>query len=543
MKKYLPLILILFLAGLLRLVALDKFPAGLNADEAAIGYNAWSLLQTGRDEHSVSWPLVFRSFDDYKPPVYFYLVLPFVKILGLNVWSVRLPSALLGVASVFLVFLLAGKLVPKNKYFPSLSALLLAISPWHLQFSRGGWEVNAALFFILLGIWAFFKALEKPKFIFLFVISLALSLYTYHSARLISPLLALSLVILYWPQLFQPQKLKLLIGATIFGLLLSLPLASQLLSKEGQSRFAGVSVFADSGPLWQALELRRAHTPETIFVKALHNQYLSYGLRFVKNYLSHYSPRFLFIVGDEIARSKVPRMGESYLFLIPFYALGLFALLKLDSREKQFILLWFLIAPLAAALTFQSPHALRAQNMVIPLSLITALGLAVVLKLLARYNSRWLFSTVIGVLALVAGYSVSRYLHLYYIHYPQELPYAWQYGFDQVAAYTQANGSQYDHILISDRYDQPYILMAFFLRYPPQTLQKELVMTPRDKFGFSTVRQFGKYEFRAINYEADKKLKNTLIMATDEPVDDRAVIFTIFDPAGKPMYKFIPTAK
>lgn len=543
MKKYLPLFLILIIAGLLRLVALDKFPAGLNADEAAIGYNAWSLLQTGRDEHSVSWPLVFRSFDDYKPPVYFYLVLPFVKILGLNIWAVRLPSAILGVASVFLIFLLAGKLVPKNKYFPYLSAFLLAISPWHLQFSRGGWEVNAALFFILLGIWAFFKALERPKFIFLFVVALALSLYTYHSARLISPLLALSLVILYWPQLFQPQKLKLLIGAAIFGFLLSLPLASQLLSKEGQSRFAGVSVFADSGPLWQALELRRAHTPETIFVKALHNQYLSYGLRFVKNYLSHYSPRFLFIVGDEIARSKVPRMGESYLFLIPFYALGLFALLKLDSREKQFIGLWFLIAPLAAALTFQSPHALRAQNMLIPLTLITALGLAVVLKLLTRNGSRWLFSTVIGVLALVTGYSVSRYLHLYFVHYPQELPYAWQYGFDQVAAYTQANGSRYDHLLISDRYDQPYILMAFFLRYPPQTLQKELVMTPRDKFGFSTVRQFGKYEFRAINYEADKKLKNTLIMATDEPVDDRAVIFTIYDPAGKPMYKFIPTAK
>jgi len=102
MKKHLPIVLILILAAALRLFALDKFPAGLNADEASIGYNAWSLIQTGKDEHSVSWPLVFRSFDDYKPPVYFYLVLPFVKMLGLNIWSVRLPSALLGIASVYL---------------------------------------------------------------------------------------------------------------------------------------------------------------------------------------------------------------------------------------------------------------------------------------------------------------------------------------------------------------------------------------------------------------------------------------------------------
>src|SRR3989344_5696380 len=104
MKKHLPIILILILASVLRLVSLDKFLAGLNADEAAIGYNAWSLIQTGKDEHGESWPLVFRSFDDYKPPVYFYLVVPFVKIIGLNVWSVRLPSALLGIASVYLLY-------------------------------------------------------------------------------------------------------------------------------------------------------------------------------------------------------------------------------------------------------------------------------------------------------------------------------------------------------------------------------------------------------------------------------------------------------
>jgi 4-amino-4-deoxy-L-arabinose transferase-like glycosyltransferase len=547
--KYL-IIFILLLAATLRLVALDKFPAGLNADEAAIGYNAWSLLETGKDEHSTSWPLVFRSFDDYKPPIYFYLVLPFIKVLGLNIWAVRLPSAILGVASVYLIYLIAQKLFVistknKNHILPVLSALILAVSPWHLQFSRGGWEVNAALFFILLGVWGFLKGLTKPKYFYLFVTSFVISIYTYHSARLISPLLALGLIILYWKDLFDSSvhlsKMKIVFSAASLGIVLSLPLAAQLLSKEGQSRFTGVSVFSDTGPLWQALEMRREHGTDDLMVKTLHNRYLSYGLRFTKNYLSHFSPRFLFVTGDEIARSKVPGMGQTYLFLAPFYLIGLLVLLKLDTKPKKFILFWFLISPLAASLTFQSPHALRSQNMVIPLTLLCSLGIVTTLDFLKKISLPLVLPLFSLLLCLSGSYYFARYLHLYYVHYPKELSYAWQYGFDQIASYTQENYDKYDHIIISDRYDQPYILMAFFLKYPPQKLQQELVMTPRDQFGFSTARKLGKYEFRAINYGEDKKLKNTLIVSADESVDDKAVINTVYDPLGTPMFKFIAT--
>src|SRR3989344_5205034 len=135
------LLAILILAFVLRVPFLDKFPAGLNADEAAIGYNAYSLIKTGHDEHGVAWPLVFRSFDDYKPAVYFYLALPFVALLGPTIWAVRLPSALLGVGSVIFVYLLENLLFPKARQkfgkielnAGHLSALLLATSPWHLE--------------------------------------------------------------------------------------------------------------------------------------------------------------------------------------------------------------------------------------------------------------------------------------------------------------------------------------------------------------------------------------------------------------------------
>jgi len=559
-KKCYLIIGILILAAVLRLTFLDKFPAGLNADEAAIGYNAWSLLQTGKDEHSIAWPLVFRSFDDYKLPVYFYLVLPFVKFLGLTVTAVRLPSALLGIASVLLLYLITKQLVipgltrnpsGKNTWtsdicnLPTITTLLLAISPWHLQFSRGGWEVNAATFFILLGLWGFLKGLENQKYFFLFVISLVISLYTYHSARVISPLLALVMVTLYWKNIFSKpipsSKLKTIIVATLLGILLSLPIASQLLSKEGQSRFSGVSIFADSGPDWQATNYRLEHEDKSSLpVRLIHNRYLSYSMRFVQNYLSHYSPDFLFLNGDAIARSKVPETGQSLLILLPFFALGLLSLIMLDSNGKKVILAWFLIAPLAASLTYQSPHALRAENMSVPFMIISALGTVEFFIFIKKHLPKVIVPTIV-VFGLFLSYDFSRYLHMYYVHYPKELPYAWQYGFDQVAAFTKENYDKYDHIIITDRYDQPYILIAFFTKYPPADLQRDIVMSAPDHYGFATGRKLGKYEFRTINYEQDKLLPKTLLVTAEEVVDDTRVIGTVKSPSGVIMFKFIST--
>ena len=238
MKKHWPLIVILLLAAALRLFALDKYPVGLNADEAALGYNAYSLLLTGKDEHGVSWPLVFRSFDDYKPPLYVYLDIPFVKLFGLNIWSVRLPSALLGIATVYFVYLLVSSLhlfsdQKKDRFLALASAFFLAVSPWHLHFSRGAWEVNVSTFLLVMGSYFFVKGLAKPRHFLVFALSFALSLYTYHSARIVAPLLMIALVLIYRRSLFAKKNLKGVLAAAILGLVLSAPIAFQFLSKEG----------------------------------------------------------------------------------------------------------------------------------------------------------------------------------------------------------------------------------------------------------------------------------------------------------------------
>src|SRR3990172_9037297 len=116
------LLLIIVLGAGLRLFWLDKSPPSLNWDEAALGYNAYSLLKTGKDEYGFKLPVTFRSFDDYKPPLYPYVTVPFIALFGLNEYSVRLPSALAGIFSIIAIYLVVSFLFNKTVgLFPAFS--------------------------------------------------------------------------------------------------------------------------------------------------------------------------------------------------------------------------------------------------------------------------------------------------------------------------------------------------------------------------------------------------------------------------------------
>src|SRR3989344_1428009 len=541
------LIAILLLAALLRFWKLNDYPA-LNADESAIGYNAYSLIQTGMDEHGNSWPIHFQSFNDYKPGLYFYLVLPFVKFSGLNEWAVRIPSATLGVLSVWAIYLLVNELFgskmansqwlidKKNKLIINHESLaisasfLLAISPWHIHFSRGGWEVRVATFFITLGLYFFVKAIRKSNLLLFALCSLlfALSFYTYHAARIVVPLLGIGLLVIYRDSIKKNVKNVALAG--LVGLVALLPLIKDFTRPEISSRAAGVGLFADPGPLSRVNEQRGEHGDYTsIQAKLLHNKAVNYSLAFLDNWSEHYHGLFLFLSGDDIQRNKVPETGQMYLFDILFLTLGVVFLLKskiLNPKSRNLILWWLLVAPTASALTFQSPHALRSQNMVIPLTIIGAVGFSYILKWLKlNITSKSLLTTYYILLATVIFWNFARYQHMYWIHMAKEYPFSSQYGVKELVAYVNENKDKYENIIVTDRYDQPYILFLFYLKYPPDMFQKEHELTARDKFGFSTVRAFDRFEFRSIEWDTDQPTNpNSLIIGTDEEIPDEANI-------------------
>ncbi len=196
MKKVLNnklLIVIIFFAFILRIVSLSSFPTGFTQDEAALGYDAYSLLETGKDQWGEAFPLSFRSFGDFKMPLYTYLAAPSVHIFGLNVFAVRLPNALFGTLTVLATFLMVYELT-KRKNFALISSLFMAISPWATSLSRGAFEANLTAFFIPIGVWAFYKAIKSPRWIWVAACSFGLNIFSYHSARLFTPFLILIMV-------------------------------------------------------------------------------------------------------------------------------------------------------------------------------------------------------------------------------------------------------------------------------------------------------------------------------------------------------------
>lgn len=519
-----------FIGAILRLYHLGEIPA-LNADEAALGYNAYSLIKTGKDEHGNKWPLYFQSFNDYKPGLTVYLILPMVYFFGLSEISVRFLPALIGILTIPLIYLLAQELVRESKnnrvkaYVPVVSACILAVSPWHIHFSRGAWEVNIATFFICAGSYFFLKINENRKFLIVSVLFFILSLYTYHAARIISPLIGLSLSLLYFRDLLKYKKM--VVVSLLFSFILCIPLLLSLKGPAGLARAGGVAIWSDSGPENRVNELRGDYANiNGVVPKLLHNKPISYTLAILANWAKHYWGEFLFLSGDDIQRNKVPETGQMHLLEIVFVVVGLYKILKYIHRKWSFVLIWLLVAPLPAAITFQAPHALRSESMVIPLVLIAALGFVHIFDICknTKYIKKF-FPGLFIIIIFIYVLSVLRYIHMYYVHMIKEYPFSSQYGVKELVEYVAPIHQNYSKVIITDRYDQPYILFLFYMKYDPQAFQNDHTLTSRDLYGFSTVRSFSNFMFESIPFvEFRTHYPNSLIIGTDKEILDGANI-------------------
>ena len=167
---WLLVILIVLIAIYLRFYKLAQVPAGMTWDEAAIGYNGFAVVTAHRDEWLNFMPISFQSFGDYKAPLVIYLSGLFTHFLGLNLMGVRLPFALAGVATVGGMFCLYNQLakltgVSAKEYrlYSLLLGLFMALSPWHVHYSRVGFESGIALMFLISGLGFTFRLLNILK--------------------------------------------------------------------------------------------------------------------------------------------------------------------------------------------------------------------------------------------------------------------------------------------------------------------------------------------------------------------------------------------
>ncbi len=535
MSKYKLIIFgIVLVAVVLRFYKLDTLPPSLEWDEVATGYDAYSILKTGKDQFGNFLPLTFRSLDDYKPPLYTYLTSASIFIWGWNDWAVRFPAALLGTLAILTTYGMAMEIF-HNRKIAFLTSLLLAISPWHVNFSRLALETNSTVFFTTFGIWAFFKGLKNGIWLPLSALLFCLNLYLYHNARVFIPLFGLVLIIINFRKLWL-QKTYLVISGVII-IIFCLRLIPIITSVEGQMRFAGTSIFSTAMPyeIDQAKQtyafwrIDDSNQGVGIYGKVFHNQYVLFGLRLFRNYLSHFNPNF-YIFTDDYPRHHVPELGIVYIIELPLIILGLYLLLKnYNNKIRWLILLWILLAPMASSVTRDVPHALRIEIILPTLQILTALGFY---YLWSKFAKKKYVKVIIIILYL---FNISFFLHQFYYHYSNETSKYWLYGRKEAAQFAESVKQNYDRVIVSTKLEQPHVFFLYYLKYDPaKYLQEGGTVSggwAEDK------NHFDKYYFKPLNQDPANDGRSLFIGLPEEFSSNDRILKTVYYLDGTPAIK------
>ncbi|MEK7580984.1 MAG: glycosyltransferase family 39 protein [Patescibacteria group bacterium] len=480
------LILIIVLSFIFRFYRLGEIPLSLNWDEVSNSYNAYSILKTGRDEYGNFLPLTNRSFDDYKPPLYMYLDIVPVALVGLNEIAARLPSALFGVMSVYAIYLLTKRL-SKNEKTSRLSALLFSISPWNLLFSRVGFEANIGLFFSIITLMLFHYALRysennpTPKnklFLVLSAIFAALSLYSYHSVRIFLPLILFVSAVIYRENLLKFDK-KILSVSILLGIALTLPLVLLNPKEAITGRYATTTLKARSQDLEKSVSLiNEDSNARQFFGNIIHNRRLVILESTLQKYISHFDINYLFTSGDDNPRHHLKTNGLLFLVMLPPVLYGVFSSLKKNSKETLFLFSWLIVAPIPAAFGDAFPHAIRSYLMVVPLTIFGAIGL----KKIVTFEKFAKFTLALSSLILLA--TVVAFLHNYFAHYNKEEYSSWQYGYKGAVFESAKLKDQFEKVIIDPGIEQGYAFWLFYLKYDPKAYQESGNAKNFDKFYF-----------------------------------------------------------
>ncbi len=502
------------LAIYLRLFQFGEVPNGLYQDETAIGFNAYSILETGKDEYGKNFPLYFKSFGDYKLPVYIYLTVIPVKIFGLTDFAPRVASVFFSILTVGLFYFFV-KRISKNTALALVSMLLLAINPWHLHYGRATFEVSVALFFFLSGS---FLLLEKKKNIFISVLGVGcfvVALYTYNLTRLLSPallFLVFSLNIKEWKKVTLVHKL-VVAGVIVLGFI---PLLLSILNPEGVQSASGTLITSSAAIQAPLLELRSymIGTP-ILFQKLFFSHFTLTGWEYIRHIASYGSFDFYFLNGSSHGNHGIGNFGQFYLFESFTILLGLIVAFMKKEQWRMLAVLWGIIVIAVCALTREAPHATRSFFLILPLTIFSAYGMIVFFHYINSRTAK--IKIIYGVfVSAFFLYNIIFYFSSYYQRFPIFYAKNWRSEDGVLSKYVKDHESKYEKIVIDESVGIPYTSFLYYLTYSPEVFQRTVQRDKDDSEGFSKVKSFGKFEFRKIDWNKDLTSDKTLFITTFE---------------------------
>lgn len=509
---------ILAAAAAVRCWGLDKSPASVGFDEAALGYNAYSLLKTGKDEYGTPLPLSLRSFNDYKPALYAYLSIPAIALMGLNGASIRLVSAAAGVGLLFFVYLLLKQFVGNWKLRLML-LFLLSFLPWSLHFSRVALETNlSACFFAGMAYFGLMaKKRGRAKDFVGCALFMVLAIYSYHSARLAGPALVFCLWLDPLKLIFKKKprlEIKLLKDWRWAGVLLaagglSWPIFAGQQSKLVLTRFRQENVFARFYP-YAPRELVKS---DNVWQEWRVNPVYYLGGLLTGHILSNFSPVNLTVrVFHWIKHSVMAIADFAILEWISgvIFVLGLgivIGRLKTDFKSR-FLIYWMTAGAMPAAVTWNWFHPLRSLNVYAAVDIIAALGLVILMK-----YKKWLAGGVIMLwLAAIPFVINNELVYNMWVNNGEYQPGGFKEGVPILAKLQD----DYDKVIIDTPHAQSYIFFLFYQRYPPEKFQQYAYLRPAPGVEGNLNFDFDKYEFADFNWLKDKQRKRTIFWTSDE---------------------------
>ncbi|HKY74000.1 MAG TPA: glycosyltransferase family 39 protein [Patescibacteria group bacterium] len=522
---------IICLATLLRVGLLGKIPVGLYIDEVAIGVDAVSVSQTGRDMHGNSaLQAIYPSYGDYKLPVYILLSAVSVKMFGTNEFAVRFPSAVAGVGTVVAVYILAKDFFQRSKQKERIAlcaAAFIAIMPWSILFSRSGFEGHVGQFFLLLSAVAAFRSHKSIWWCIITALFGAMAVYTYYSVRFVFPVvlvgvMSIQMTSLQWKALVG----KFLLSIMLWMVLLIPMVRSPLYEASQRFRLSARSVLQDyDKQVGRANELR-SEDQFSLASRVFHHRYLYLVKDLARNYAANMSLPFLFLTGDPNLRHGTGKVGLMLFPTLPIFLIGMYVIARRYKKEGFVLLMWYMVSLLPASVPYEIPHALRSLNALGVFGLVLGIG--------ADACIHWCLSKKrMGYVLLVAGFciiivSLGMFMADYLLSYPSRSAMVWFDGNKQAASFLASKRGEGVSLAASGD-EKMFLWYAFYAGISGKELQTIQSISYRKPYIGSV-----KFGTNALN-DALRANENGYALGTSmELYDD--VSESIYGASGIPVY-------
>lgn len=497
--------IIFFIALFLRTWQLGAYPVGMHSDEAWLTYNSWTLLNDGTNIYGDKWPITVDMFGDYVSALPSYFTIPAVAVFGLDVVALRFTTGIFSVLTLIVSTLLVYMLTRKTQIALGF-AVLFALSPWNVLYSRASSGVIIDAFWLLSFCVAFFTFIQrlfgdkekntfKKKYLPLSILGVYLlsvvAYFTYFTSRLLIIPLGIGLLgFAYFT--YRPTIKKLFISALPLLMYCIFPFALLMFSPLALGRFQQTTVLNSQlveAKIFNTISRSGQAGMPVWATRLLYNKVTTNIQVAFEHYVTLFSPEVLLFQTAPPERYYVPNSGVvtpiEYLGLI--IAVG-FVFIGSNSKEDsrlRLVTFWVLVALLFAAVPSgitvdDFPNLQRAVIMTPFLQMAAAIGWWVVFSRFTRsfilqngnkkFSSSFVFSVLLGVVSIPWIISLGVGL---VVHAPFESPFFRNVAAEDMSRWINAEAPS-AKMLIENR-ETIFLYPYFFAeeKLTDQTIQKD----------------------------------------------------------------------